>query len=58
MSEHGAHLIARHTRKPFKEVVHVSVIFEILIERCDRHTRPAEQPRAAVPLRIVLDRRA
>jgi hypothetical protein len=55
--QNGFHLLACHTRKPFKKVVHRCAIFEVLEERRYRHARAFEQPRTADFARHALDRR-
>ena len=55
MRQDAPHLIERHAGKPLDEFVDWDIVLEIFKEGGNGHARPAEQPRSAVSLRILLD---
>lgn len=58
MVEDGPYLLARDAWEPLQEIVHGSIVLEILEERGHRHARAAKQPSTAVAIGIAFDRRA
>ena len=47
MLQDSASLVDGNAREPLYELVYRGIVFEVLEERCDRHTRTTEYPRAA-----------
>ena len=47
MLQDSASLFDGNAREPLYELVYRGIVFEVLEERCDRHTRTTEYPRAA-----------
>lgn len=47
MLQDSASLFDGNAREPLYELVYRGIVFEVLEERCNRHTRTTEYPRAA-----------
>ena len=47
MLQDSASLFDGNAREPLYELVYGGIVFEVLEEGCDRHTRTPEYPRAA-----------
>jgi hypothetical protein len=53
--KHRTRLLECHTGKPFDEIMHRDVVFEILEQCSNGYTRPTKHPRATAPLPVVFD---
>ena len=55
MLKDGSSLRQADARKPFNELVDGCAVFQILEERCHRHTRTPKKPGATVALGVVFN---
>jgi len=54
--QNRANLLQRHAREPLHKLGHQCTVFKIFKQRCHRHAGATENPCAADPIRVALDR--
>ena len=58
MLQYGANLLNRDAGEPLNELRYERAVFEVLEERCHRHSSAAKHPSPTHALRIAFDGRA